>query len=232
VAAFSPVPPSGKLRGDGGKAVTVFIGITGGIATGKSTVSHMLKELGYPVVDADLLVREVQRPGEEVYRQIVEKFGGEILLENGEINRKKLGDIVFTNPEKRRLLNAIVHPAVRRRMREEKERALKEREKALFLDIPLLFESGLFSEVDKVMVVYADEKTQLERLMKRNNLTKEEAYFRIRSQMPIEEKRRRADRVIDNRGPLENTKKQLLEILAEWGISREGPEEARGKKES
>ena len=169
-----------------GMKLSLVIGITGSIATGKSTVSKMIKELGYTVVDADIVARVVVEPGEEAYQKIVEHFGEEILLANGEIDRKKLGDLVFQNEEKRLLLNSIVHPAVRKKMNEEKELAFRRGEKVVFLDIPLLYESNLTYMVDKVLVVYVDQTTQLERLMNRNHLTKEEALARITSQLSIE----------------------------------------------
>jgi len=201
-----------------GMKLSLVIGITGSIATGKSTVSKMIKELGYTVVDADIVARVVVEPGEEAYQKIVEHFGEEILLANGEIDRKKLGDLVFQNKEKRLLLNSIVHPAVRNKMNEEKELAFRRGEKVVFLDIPLLYESNLTYMVDKVLVVYVDQTTQLERLMNRNHLTKEEALARITSQLSIEQKRERADAVIDNRGTIEQTKTQLLSILKDWKI--------------
>lgn len=201
-----------------GMKLSLVIGITGSIATGKSTVSKMIKELGFTVVDADIVARVVVEPGEEAYQKIVEHFGEEILLANGEIDRKKLGDLVFQNEEKRLLLNSIVHPAVRKKMNEEKELAFRRGEKVVFLDIPLLYESNLTYMVDKVLVVYVDQTTQLERLMNRNHLTKEEALARITSQLSIEQKRERADAVIDNRGTIEQTKTQLLSILKDWKI--------------
>lgn len=201
-----------------GMKLSLVIGITGSIATGKSTVSKMIKELGYTVVDADIVARVVVEPGEEAYQKIVEHFGEEILLANGEIDRKKLGDLVFQNKEKRLLLNSIVHPAVRNKMNEEKELAFRRGEKVVFLDIPLLYESNLTYMVDKVLVVYVDQPTQLERLMNRNHLTKEEALARITSQLSIEQKRERADAVIDNRGTIEQTKTQLLSVLKDWKI--------------
>lgn len=201
-----------------GMKLSLVIGITGSIATGKSTVSKMIKELGFTVVDADVAARVVVEPGEEAYQKIVEHFGKEILLANGEIDRKKLGDLVFQNEKKRLLLNSIVHPAVRKKMNEEKELAFRRGEKVVFLDIPLLYESNLTYMVDKVLVVYVDQPTQLERLMNRNHLTKEEALARITSQLSIEQKRERADAVIDNRGTIEQTKTQLLSVLKDWKI--------------
>lgn len=202
----------------GGIFVSQVIGITGSIATGKSTVSNMIKELGFTVVDADIAARVVVEPGQEAYKKIVETFGEEILQPTGEIDRKKLGNIVFNNEEKRLQLNSIVHPAVRKWMNDQKEEAFQRGEQVVFLDIPLLYESKLTHMTDKVMVVYVDEKTQLERLMKRNELSEEEAKARINSQMSIEEKRKLADAVIDNRGSLEETKQQLISILTEWKI--------------
>ncbi|MBS2771977.1 dephospho-CoA kinase [Anoxybacteroides rupiense] len=198
--------------------MALTIGLTGGIASGKSTISHMLKEFGIPVVDADLIAREVVRVGEEAYKQIVKEFGSEILQENGEINRTKLGAIVFHHEEKRKRLNAIVHPAVRKKMLEQKEAFLRKGANTVVLDIPLLIESQLFYLVDKIIVVYVDEAIQLERLIKRNGLAKEDAVARIRAQMPLSDKKSYADAVIDNNGTIERTREQLLYILKMWNV--------------
>ncbi len=168
--------------------MTLTIGLTGGIASGKSTVSAMMRELGLPVIDADEAARAVVRPGEDAYRQIVAAFGPGILQTNGEIDRAKLGAIVFNNEEERKKLNAIVHPAVRQKMLAEKEALVRSGAKTVVLDIPLLFESGLTSWVDKVLVVYVDDDIQLRRLMERNGFTEEEARARIRAQWPLAEK--------------------------------------------
>lgn len=194
------------------------IGITGGIATGKSTVSNMIKDLGFTVVDADIAARRVVEPGEEAYNEIVKHFGQDILLEDGHLDRKKLGNIVFNDKEKRLLLNSIVHPAVRKWMIAEKEAALERGEETVFLDIPLLFESKLQWMSDKNIVVYTDEQTQLKRLMERNHLSIEDALARIHSQMPIEEKKLLADAFIDNRGTVEESKNQLINLLKNWNI--------------
>jgi len=198
--------------------VALIIGLTGGIASGKSTVARMLLELGIPVIDADQIAREVVEIGEEAYLQIVEKFGEEILQDDKTIDRAKLGAIVFNDEEKRKLLNSIVHPAVRKKMLEQKERYVKKGEKTIVLDIPLLFESNLTHLVDKIVVVYVDEHTQLERLMARNGFSKEEAKARIKAQMPLKEKVAKADAVINNNGTIEQTKKQLLNILKQWDV--------------
>ncbi len=198
--------------------MALTIGLTGGIASGKSTVAQMLRELGIPVIDADQVAREVVEIGKEAYIQIIETFGRDILQENGEINRAKLGQIVFHDEEKRKKLNAIVHPAIRKNMIAQKEAYINSGEKTIVLDIPLLFESGLTRLVDKIIVVYVDEHIQLERLMKRNGFSKEEAMARINAQMPLIEKVAKADAVIDNNETIEKTKQQLVHILMRWGV--------------
>ncbi|KAA0549151.1 dephospho-CoA kinase [Bacillus sp. BGMRC 2118] len=196
----------------------VTIGLTGGIASGKSTVSSMLRELNFPVVDADIIAREVVEVGEEAYLLIVEEFGEEILTTNGSIDRVKLGAIVFHNEGKRRTLNSIVHPAVRKRMIELKENYLKKDHRAVILDIPLLFESELTFMVDKTLLVYVNSDTQLHRLMNRNQLTKEEALARIQSQMPLEDKLKLADEVLTNNGTINETEEQLRQVLMKWKL--------------
>lgn len=197
---------------------TIVIGITGGIASGKSTISNIIRSLGFVVVDADIAAREVVMPGEPAYQKIIETFGEEILLENKEINRAKLGSIIFHNEEKRLILNSIVHPAVRQKMLADKDAAIERGEKTVFMDIPLLFESKLTYMVDRTILVYVDENTQLKRLIERNQLSKEEALARIQSQMPLSEKKALADAVIDNNGTIDQSKEQLLEILRQWGV--------------
>lgn len=197
--------------------MTVVIGLTGGIASGKSTVANMLKELGITVIDADVEARLAVEPGEAAYKQIVAHFGEGILLEDGAIDRAKLGGIIFNNEEERKVLNSIVHPVVRQRMKEKKEAAIKRKEDIVIMDIPLLFESKLTDQVERTLVIYVDEETQLKRLMERNQFSKEEAMARIRSQMPLKEKKHLADYIIDNSGTLEQTKAQLYRLLEEWG---------------
>ncbi|MGG2095157.1 dephospho-CoA kinase [Bacillus sp. S13(2024)] len=198
--------------------MTVVIGLTGGIASGKSTVSQMFQGFHVPVIDADVIAREVVEPGKEAYNEIVAAFGKEVLGENGELDRPKLGSIVFHNEEKRLLLNGIVHPAVREEMNAQKDMYIREKVQAVVLDIPLLFEGKLTGLVDKILLVYVDSETQLTRLMERNNFTEEEAKARIASQMPLEDKITLADKVINNNGTMEETKAQLSHILKEWNI--------------
>ena len=200
--------------------MSLVIGLTGGIASGKSTISAMFTDMGITVIDADIEARLAVEPGEKAYNDIVSHFGDEILEEDRTINRPKLGEIIFNNEEKRMRLNSIVHPAVRERMAQKREKAEDADEKAVVLDIPLLFESKLTGLVEKIIVVYVDEQTQLERLMKRNGFSEEEASSRIRSQMPLKDKVGLADAVIDNSGSIEESKQQLMNILSEWKVLR------------
>lgn len=195
-----------------------IFGITGGIASGKSSVSTFIKELGFPIIDADVVAREVVEPGEAAYHEIVKAFGESILQPEGGINRTKLGDIVFHNKDKRLKLNSIVHPAIRKRMRELAEKAFQDGAETVFMDIPLLFESKLTFMVEKTLLVYVDEEIQLARLMNRNNLSKKDALARIASQMPLREKRALADAVVNNNGDLAETKEQVRSILTNWHV--------------
>jgi dephospho-CoA kinase len=190
------------------------IGLTGGIATGKSTVSAILKKAGAEIIDADRIAREVVKKGLPAYREIVENFGETVLLSSGEINRSVLGDLIFNDSRKKQLLNRIVHPHVRR----ETSRRLKNMENSspdtiAVLDIPLLFEAEMHKDLSEVIVVYAPEHIQIKRLMKRDNISETDAVARVRSQMPIEEKKNRATIVIDNSGTMEDTRKRTLEIF-------------------
>lgn len=194
------------------------IGLTGGIASGKSTVAAMFRDLHIPVIDADEIAHRVTAIDGEAYQSIVETFGSDILDSNGAIDRRKLGAIVFHDEQKRKQLNAIVHPLVRKHMLQQKEQYARRGEKSVVLDIPLLFESNLEHLVDRILVVYVDEQIQLRRLCERNGFSFEEAWARIKSQMPLEQKRKKADAVIDNNGTIEQTKRQLYERLVEWGI--------------
>lgn len=190
-----------------------IFGLTGSIASGKSTVSNFLKELNVPIVDADVIAKEVVEIGQPAYKKIVEAFGSEVLLNSGEINRPFLGSIIFNNKEKRLQLNEIVHPEVRREMKEQADRYIKEGEPLVILDIPLLYEGNSIELVEKVIVVTVSEENQLMRLMNRNGLSKEDALLRIASQIPVKEKAARADYVIDNNGDFEDTKRQVKDLL-------------------
>ncbi|MBU8787027.1 MULTISPECIES: dephospho-CoA kinase [Bacillus] len=196
--------------------MTLVIGLTGGIASGKSTVAHMFQKRGITVVDADVIAKEAVEKGMPAYRKIAETFGEGVLLDNGGIDRKKLGELVFQNEDKRMQLNAIVHPEVRKTMIKERDEAIQAGERFVVLDIPLLYESGLEHLTDKVLVVWVPKELQLERLMKRNSLSEEEALNRIHAQLPLDEKRKKADAVIDNSGGLNDTENQLQELIEAW----------------
>lgn len=193
--------------------MTIVLGLTGGIATGKSTVSEMLKKEQIPVIDADILAREAVAKGKPAYKRVIEAFGNEILSENGELNREKLGAIVFADEQKRQVLNQIIHPEVRKEMIKQRDALIQSGSKLVVLDIPLLFESGLEHFVDFILVVAAKDEIQLDRLMKRNQLSEDEAVNRINAQLPLDVKKRKADAVIDNSGDKSETKAQLFQIL-------------------
>lgn len=192
------------------------IGLTGGIASGKSTVSELLSVFGFKVVDADKAAREAVKKGSKGLAQVREVFGDEAIDENGEMNRRYMGDLVFNHPEKRLELNAIIHPIVRDIMEEEKQEYLKQGYNVI-MDIPLLFENELENTVDEVWVVYTSESIQMDRLMQRNNLSLEDAKARVYSQISIDKKSRMADHVIDNLGDKFELKQNLERLLEEEG---------------
>lgn len=187
------------------------LGLTGGIGSGKSLVDAIFGELGAEVIDADALAREVVEPGQPALAEIVQSFGGDILLPDGRLNRSKLASVIFGDAAARARLNAITHPPIRQLMTEAAA-ARAGRPGVLVLDIPLLYESDRTGDVEKVIVVWVDEATQLRRLIERDRLTAEQARQRIAAQMPLEEKRRRADHVIDNSGSPESTRRQVEAI--------------------
>lgn len=187
------------------------IGLTGGIASGKSTVANYLKENGFAVIDADIAARQAVEKGTEGLRKVAETFPG-VLNEDGTLNRKALGTIIFNDKAQRDSLNEIVHPIVRRLMDEEKAAALSEG-KVVVMDIPLLYENELEHTVDEVWVVYVSYDIQKMRLMKRNELSESEADARINSQMSMDEKRDKADIVIDNCHDLDSLYKHLEALI-------------------
>ena len=196
-----------------------WIGLTGGIASGKSTAAQYLQELGFPVVDADQIAREVLAKGGSGLKAVVKQFGRELLDSNGELDRRALGRIVFAQPEKLRELEAIVHPFVREKMREEKTRFEQAQFPAAFYDVPLLFEKGLQDDFDFVVVVTSPEPLQTQRLKSRNSLGDQEIADRLSRQIPLAEKEKRADFVIQNTGTLADLKRQVLEMLSSLGLS-------------
>ncbi len=190
------------------------VGLTGSIAVGKSYVCEVLRELGAFVLDADQTAREVVAVGSKGLALIAEKFGAEVLQENGELDRVKMGALVFADEARRELLNSIVHPLVFEAQNEWL--AEKEREKPggiAVIDAALMIESGGYKRFTKLVVVWCQPEIQLQRLMLRNNLSEAEALKRIRAQMPQDEKKRFADFLIDTSDGFENTKQQTIEVF-------------------
>jgi len=194
----------------------MIIGLTGGIASGKSTVSKLLVEQGALLVDADQVARLVVEPGQLAYNQIVLQFGQAILNEDGTINRQALGNIVFSNKDKLKQLEAITHPAIRAYMLHQFEALKNDHPDGLIIaDIPLLYETKQEHLYEGILVVYVDYETQVNRLMNRNHISREEAEHRISLQMSLEEKKNKATWVIDNSGTEEETYKQVQQFMAE-----------------
>ncbi|KAF8227086.1 CoaE-domain-containing protein [Tricholoma matsutake] len=191
----------------------LVIGLTGGIATGKSTVSELLKAREIPIIDADVLARLVVLPGTPALAKIVDVFGNDILFPDGTLDRKKLGRIVFVDEAKRKKLNAIVHPAVRRAMLWKILHGWITGARFCVMDVPLLVEGGLWRYVGKVVVVYCSPEIQLQRLMQRDNSSKEDASARLNSQLPITEKVAYADMIIDNSGSLQELETQVNNLV-------------------
>lgn len=200
----------------------LVVGLTGGIATGKSTVSTLFKSRQIPVIDADVLAREVVQPGAKGLTQIVASFGSELLFPDGTLDRKKLGAIIFNNEVKRKKLNSIIHPAVSRAILWNVFLCWLRGEKLCVVDVPLLIEGGLWKWMGKVVVVYCSADIQLQRLMTRDNSSREDASARLNSQLPIAQKVEYADIVLDNSGTVQDLEQQVrlclvkLERIAGW----------------
>jgi dephospho-CoA kinase len=198
------------------------VGLTGGIGTGKSTVASMLRELGATVIDADEGTRAVQAPGSEGLRLLVEEFGRGILTATGELDRARLAEIAFRDPDARRRLNDIVHPLVRRWMAERQQEAAERGDPLVVLDIPLLFEARGAGAFETAVLVYAPEAVQLDRLVRLRGMSEEQARARIAAQMPIEEKRRLATHVIENTGSVADLRRAVERTWAELRSPRGG----------
>ncbi|EEY80690.1 MULTISPECIES: dephospho-CoA kinase [Streptococcus] len=189
-----------------------IIGITGGIASGKSTVTEFLRRQGYQVIDADQVVHELQEPGGRLYQALLSAFGPAILQEDGRLDRPKLGAMIFGNPQLLAQSSQLQNEIIREELARRRD-LLAETEDFFFMDLPLLFELGYESWFDQIWLVDVTEETQLSRFMARNVLSQEEAEKRIAAQLSLQEKRNRADVLIDNNGPLELTQEQLRDTL-------------------
>ena len=189
-----------------------IIGITGGIASGKSTVTNFLRQKGFEVVDADAVVHQLQKPGGRLYQILVEHFGEEVLLENGELNRPILASLIFSKPEEQEWSKEIQGQIIREELGFVRDK-LAQTEDLFFMDIPLLFEQEYASWFDETWLVYVSRDTQLDRLMKRDYLTIEDAQTRLASQWSLEEKKRLASHILDNNGSREQLLSQVASLL-------------------
>ncbi|MDS9471724.1 dephospho-CoA kinase [Sporosarcina pasteurii] len=203
----------------------MIIGLTGSIASGKSTISSLLRKKGYPIVDADEIARLVVEPGTAVIEEIRRTFGQEVIRADGSLHRERLGQLVFGNGKNRKKLNTIIHPAIRTEMLRQRDKHISNGANTIIMDIPLLFESKLQSFVDKILVVTVTPEVQKERLIARNGLTEKEANDRINAQFSLEIKEAGADAVINNNGTIEESEIQLEAILKKWNVNRSASSE-------
>ncbi len=189
-----------------------IIGLTGGIASGKTTVARMLAELGAVIVDADQISREAVMPGSAALAALVEEFGSDILLPDGTLDRAQVARTVFCDPAARKRLEAILHPAIRQLADQKLTELRKVGTEVVLYVAPLLIEAGAVSRVDEIWVVHVDQATQISRLMARDGITEQEALQRIAAQMPMEEKRKYGKVVIENGRGIDQTAKQVQQI--------------------
>lgn len=200
--------------------MTKVIGLTGGIASGKSTITDFLRRQGYPVIDADQVVHELQAKGGKLYQVLVAEFGNSILTAEGDLDRKKLGQAVFENAGLRARLSLLQDKIIREELLARRD-ALKQTEDVIFMDIPLLYEADYSGEVDEVWLVYVDKAQQLERLMKRNGFSVQDAENRLNAQLSLEEKRAKAQVLIDNSGAVEETFARVALLLEDLQDGRQ-----------
>ncbi|KNA23403.1 hypothetical protein SOVF_025140 [Spinacia oleracea] len=208
-----------------------IVGLTGGIASGKSTVSKLFKAQGIPIVDADIVARDALKKGTGGWKKVVDAFGDGILQPDGEVDRPNLGRIVFSNPDKRQLLNRLLAPYISSGIFQEILKLWLKGHKVIVLDVPLLFEAKMDKWTNPVIVVWVDRETQLNRLVSRDRITEEEANNKIDAQMPLDSKKDKADIVIDNTGSLDDLNEHLQNVLrvvnrpltwSEFVLSRQG----------
>lgn len=200
--------------------MTKVIGLTGGIASGKSIITDFLRRQGYPVIDADQVVHELQAKGGKLYQVLVAEFGNSILTAEGDLDRKKLGQAVFENAGLRARLSLLQDKIIREELLARRD-ALKQTEDVIFMDIPLLYEADYSGEVDEVWLVYVDKAQQLERLMKRNGFSVQDAENRLNAQLSLEEKRSKAQVLIDNSGVVEETLARVALLLEDLQDGRQ-----------
>lgn len=195
------------------------IGLTGGIASGKSTVTQLLREQQITVLDADAIAWQLAQPDEALWQAYTERYGDRVLLPDRQLNRQAVADIVFAQPEEKQWMDGMAHPIIRDEIKNQLSAAAQTGERLIVLDVPLLYEAGWDDMVEQVWLVYVSREVQLQRLMARNGYNLQEAQLRINAQMPMEEKRKRAQIVIDNNGTrqeLETMVMGLLDKQKEW----------------
>lgn len=200
--------------------MTKVIGLTGGIASGKSTITDFLRRQGYPVIDADQVVHELQAKGGKLYQVLVAEFGNSILTAEGDLDRKKLGQAVFENAGLKAYLSLLQDKIIREELLARRD-ALKQTEDVIFMDIPLLYEADYSGEVDEVWLVYVEKAQQLERLMKRNGFSVQDAKNRLNAQLSLKEKRAKAQVLIDNSGVVEETFARVALLLEDLKDGRQ-----------
>jgi dephospho-CoA kinase len=199
-----------------GKDNRLLVAVTGGIASGKSVVSKMLEDLGAPIIDYDVIAREIVEPGKPAWKDIVACFGERVLRQDRSIDRKNLSDIVFRDPEKRKQLESFTHPRIiEEGARQSDEIARKDPDAIIQVAVPLLIEINLQDRFHKVLLVYVPRETQIERLMRRDGIARDAAETILKAQLPIDDKLRYADFVIHNEGTLEETRRQVEQVWEE-----------------
>ncbi|KZL93822.1 dephospho-CoA kinase [Clostridium magnum] len=191
------------------------IGLTGGIGSGKSTVSLMLKKKGFPIVDADIVAREVLETYPQILEQVKKHFGYNFFNENGKLKRKEFGNFIFSKEDRKKDYENIIMPFIKNEIFNRITELEKEKEEVCILDAPTLIENGLHLKMDINILVWVDLKTQIERVKKRDVLSEDQVFSRINSQMSLEDKKKVVDYIIDNSGTIERTKRQVNKILQE-----------------
>lgn len=190
-----------------------WTGLTGGIGTGKSTARKLLQSLGFQAIDADEISHRLSQPGEQAYSQIVSHFGNSILEQDQRLNRKKLGELVFSQPQQKAVLEGILHPLIQKEVQTQRRVLESKGEKICFYDVPLLFEKNLVSQFDHTVLIWCDPKTQLQRLLERDKIPPLQIEYRIKNQWPIIDKVKLAEFCIDNSGDLEDLSRQLKKLV-------------------
>uniref|UniRef100_A0A1B6EDM8 Dephospho-CoA kinase domain-containing protein n=1 Tax=Clastoptera arizonana TaxID=38151 RepID=A0A1B6EDM8_9HEMI len=198
-----------------------IVGLTGGIATGKSTVSEMFREYGITVLDADKMARKVVEPGRTAWKKIKQQFGNSVFHESGDLDREKLGEIIYDDVDKRRLINEITHPEIYKELIWASVKCFLQGHQFIIMDLPLLFESGsMLDYIYKIIVVTCEEDLQLQRLIERNTISESRAQKRIKAQMPLDYKCEKANFIIENSGAIDDTREQVARIAATLKSSR------------